>query len=185
MRLFAIALGILLASSTVCPVFAQNDTRWEAPNGLFSLDFQAWGWTELPPDPGTVSDPPTLLGIEHRQFQQNGLMRTCYVTERRIQAPLNTSQETLNAIARANARLASAGTPRSSANANVDGVTVNEAIYDQPVYHHARWFFISHQAAALQIIISCGATGPVSSEVEANIANIANMLQSLRIESRS
>jgi hypothetical protein len=181
MKLLAISV-VALVAALGSSALAQSASRWEAPGHIFSLDFQAWGWSALPPNPGDDPTRPMLLGIEHRQFQQAGSMRTCFVTERRFPSRPGVSQETLNALATQSDGRLDIGMPVSLTRVNVDGVTVNDAVYDHPIYQHMRWFFIPSDASVLQIHINCGATGAVPDDVQ---ANISNMLQTLHIGSGS
>jgi hypothetical protein len=117
------------------------------------------------------------LAIEHEHFQQGKIMRMCYVTERRMAAPEGTSQETLNSLS--TVRFYSQEKPRSLTRASLAGVTVTDAIYDGAQFEHVRWFFVVDAGEIRQIVISCGATHPVSNEVK---SNIAGMLETLRIK---
>jgi hypothetical protein len=170
--LLAIALALTSGASTA---LAQDEGRWEAPGGFFSLDFRPWGWTELSPG----GEPGDVLGIEHQAFQQGGAMRTCFVTERRRDFPRRLTQQSLNEMsANMSGRFEGVGPPRALSRIDVDGVLVTEAIYDQPIYMHMRWFYVADGASVIQFHMNCGASDEVPDEVS---ANIASMLQTLRI----
>src|SRR4029077_2159818 len=94
MQRLAIALALWVAAWTGAA--AQSNTRWTDPGGHLSLDYAPLGWTPLTPPPDATPD---LLEIEHHQFQQGGLMRTCIVTQRSSAVPAQVDQRALNAYA--------------------------------------------------------------------------------------
>ena len=176
MQRFAIALTLWIAAWTVA--VAQSNTRWTDPGGHFSLDYAPLGWTPLTPPPDAAPD---LLEIEHHQFQQGGLMRTCIVTQRSSAVPPQVDQRALNAYAasRTPQDLAQRGVvPSEVDHVSVDGIVVIDATFDQPMHEHMRVFYLRTDSAMLQFVINCGATNPVSSDVTSNIDAV---LQTLHI----
>jgi hypothetical protein len=156
---------------------AQSNTTWTEPAGRFTLDFAPLGWTELsPPD----DDPTTLLGIEHRGFQETGMMRTCFMTERRQSVGPRLNQEQVNAVTR---RMGPEGiartmgaTPEQSETIDVDGIAVIHATFTNEWRQQMRLFYLADGQNVRQIFLNCGSTLPVGAEVT---GNIDRLLQSL------
>lgn len=180
MKRAALLLAAIIAFSTPL-ARAQSEDIWTAPNGRFSLAFSANGWTELDP---AADDPGSLLGIEHREFQQSGHMRTCFITERRQAVPNDgrLNQAYLNVVTNT---MGPGGLERTmgmqserSEVITVDGVAVIDAAFDGPTRMYMRAFYIKDGADLVQIFMNCGAGSPVEADVE---ANIIAMMQTLRI----
>lgn len=180
MRRIAFFLVVLLAFAAPM-AGAQNADDWTDASGRFSMGFSALGWTELSPP---ADDPTIRLAIEHREFQQNGLMRTCFITERRQAGPTDgrLTQTNLNAVAttmglaaleRANGAVAMRGQVIM-----VDGVAVTDAVFDGPTRQYMRVFYVKDGPDFVQVLINCGANSPVEAEVD---SNIVALLQTLRM----
>lgn len=173
------ALVLAIALTCVGPVAAQTNPRWIEPGGRFSLQFSAFGWSELPPNPSAGDG--LLLAIEHREFQSSGQMLTCFVTERRQVLGASISQDRANA---ATSAMGLAGIERTVGAAidqseivDIDGVTVIDASYTVQWRQHMRLFYLADGAYVRQILINCGATPPVSSEVADGITNLLRTLR--------
>ncbi len=175
-----VALAALLAFCALrASVAAAQSETWTDPHDRFSLSFAHLGWTELQP---RADDPGLLLAIEHREFQQAGSMRTCFVTERRQPISPQVTQTELNALFSARGLAALERTMRSSATESellqIDGVAVIEATFAAPLHQQVRVFYLKDRADLVQILINCGASGSAPPEV---ISNVSNLLQTLRV----
>jgi hypothetical protein len=156
-------------------------SAWTEPAGRFGLDFQASGWTELhmPSDNEGL-----VLAIEHRPFQERGLMRTCLITERGQDLGGQVSQADINTRTAAVGQSMierTIGVPAHSAVLDVDGVTVVAATIAAPLRQEVRLFYLSEGTRLTQILINCGATNPVAPDV---VDNIAALLGTLHIDAR-
>lgn len=177
----ALVISVLALASVAAPAMAQEGERWVAPDGSFSLEFEALGWTELPDSMNTDG---TILGIEHNRFQERDQsMRTCFITERRGPAPSQVPQSRLNEMSRRTTGVFThTGDPLTLERIDIDGVLVANATYERPFFQHMRWFYVSDSDEIIQYHINCGASGQASDEVK---ANIASMLQTLHFPARN
>lgn len=172
-----LAISALAFASFAAPAMAQDGERWVAPGGLFSLDFDSFGWTELPASMNTDG---TILGIEHNGFQErHEAMRTCFLTERRGPVPGSASQSRLNDLSRrTNGVFSHTGAPLTLERIEIDGVLVTDATYERPFYQHMRWFYLSNGREVIQYHINCGVSGQATAPADV-AANVTSMLDTL------
>lgn len=135
---------------------AQTAPVWSEPAGRFTLAFEDLGWTALPaPEP---SDEGYLLGIEHRRFQEDGSMRTCFMTERSQSIPPHVSQSDINAMTMARGvtilERTVGGAPTRSAVTDINGVSVIGATFTSPIHQQMRVFYLKDGSSLRQILIN-------------------------------
>jgi hypothetical protein len=190
MRAVIVSLALCMASSvSACAEDAEAPSEaaaslaaasWRDPNNNFSLDFERFGWSQLPP-PNNAGDS-FVVAIEHRAFQADGAMRFCTVFQEVQPLMFGGQQRDMNTLLRSRAATAAQGVldapPVTHHVLDINGVAVLDAIGDTRLYQHARVFYLVDGRTLRQIIISCGAAHPATPEVR---ANIASMLQTLRI----
>ena len=176
MRTFAAALALLALFTA--PAVAQSESRWTAPSGAWSIDYESSGWTFANPVPQHLSH--LALIMIPLAPPPDDQIRICAVTEAAYDEGLARDQIPLAGALFDQARASAAfqgQTITGVSHTTLNGVVVAEISATSGQQHHRhRVFYYPAPEGAYFIDVNCfwlaSAAASAAAEVETILASI-------------